>query len=141
MVTLSKTGAATHQGRSGVVVDGLDAVVASFFKEAVTVAPKAAVAVVKSANKAAERMRNTVPIGPPRLHVLNSITSDQTPTVEGLGRVYADAGPDSRADEGAFVARFLEHGTIKMPPQPVVRPAGDQTLPEFEDDMRRLPSL
>lgn len=141
MVTLSSMGQTSHSGRKGaVVVDGLDAVVGSFIREAVTVGPKAGAVAVRSADKAAQRMRNTVPIGPPDLHVLNSITSDQTPHIQG-GAVYADAGPDPRADEGAFVARFLEYGTVKQAPRPFMGPAADQTFPEFVDTVKRLPSL
>ena len=53
-------------------------------------------------------------------------------------RPTADAGPDPRADESAFVARFLEHGTVKMSPQPFVGPAADQTFPEFAKDIANL---
>lgn len=136
MVTRSSTSTASH----GAVVDGADQVVRSFLREAVTIAPKAAAVTVAVAAKAAQRMRNRVPIGPPTLHVLNSITSDTTPNKAGAG-VYADAGPDPTADAGAFVGRFLEHGTVKMAPRPFVGPAGDETLPEFIEAMRKLPGL
>lgn len=140
MVTYGGSSQASHTGSRGLVVDGADLLVKSFIREALTAAPKAGAVVVKHAGKAAERMRNRVPIGPPTRHVLNSITADQAPTVTA-GGVYADAGPDPTADEGAFVARFLEHGTIHMTPRPFVGPSGDETLPELVDDIRRLPSL
>lgn len=137
----SRTSTASHTGtRGGLVVDGVDLIVSDFMREANTVRPRAERVVVKHADKAAQRMRNNVPIGPPTLHVLNSITSDQRATTDGT-RVWADAGPDPSADEGAFVARFLEHGTVHMGPQPFVGPAGDATLPEFVTDVRGLPNL
>lgn len=137
----SRSSVASHTGtRGGVVVDGVDLVVSDFMREAVEVRPRAERVVVHHADKAAQRMRNRVPIGPPTLHVLNSITSDQHATTDGI-RVWADAGPDPTADEGAFVARFLEHGTVHQPPQPFVGPSGDETLPEFVDDIRGLPKL
>lgn len=137
----SGSSAARHTGtRGGVVVDGVDLIVSDFMREATEVRPRAERVVTKHADKAAQRMRNRVPIGPPTLHVLNSITSDQHATTDGF-RVWADAGPDPTADEGAFVSRFLEHGTVNQAPQPFVGPAGDETLPEFVDDVRGLPNL
>ena len=45
--------------------------------------------------------------------------------ISGLtGRVTIDAD--------AFYWHFLEYGTVKMPARPVIRPAGDAELPEFE---------
>lgn len=128
---------ATHQGGSGIVVDGVDAVTAMFTRKATTIRPKAGVVAVQHAAKAAQRMRDTVAIGPDPHHVLDSITEDTRPTFERT-TVYADAGPDPRADIGAFVARFLEHGTVNMAPQPFVGPAADQTFPEFSKDIGRL---
>lgn len=136
-----RTNIASHTGtKGGMVVDGVDHIVRDFTREANTIRPRAGAVVVKHAGKAAERMRNTVPIGPPTLHVLNSITADQKPTIDGHG-VYADAGPDPEADAGAFVARFLEHGNVHQAPQPFVGPAGDATVPEFVDDLKALPNL
>lgn len=129
---------ATRSGvRGGVVVEGLDAVVRDFTRKAATLQPAAGAATVRAAGRAAERMRNTVPIGPPELHVLDSITADQTPNFD-LGGPYADAGPDMEAGEGAFVARFLENGTVKMSPRPFAGPAADKTIPEFVADVDQL---
>ncbi len=126
-----------HQGGSGFVVDGVDAVQSMFTRKAATIRPQAGVVAVRHAAKAAQRMRDTVPIGPDPHHVLDSITEESRPTVDRT-TVYADAGPDPRADEGAFVARFLEHGTVKQAPQPFVGPAADKTFPEFVKDLAKL---
>lgn len=128
---------ASHQGVSGIVVDGVDEVTSMFTRKATTIRPQAGVVAVRHAAKAAQRMRDTVAIGPDPGHVLDSITEDTRPTFHRT-EVYADAGPDPRADESAFVARFLEHGTVKMAPQPFVGPAADRTFPDFADDIAKL---
>lgn len=141
MVTFSRISQATHQGvKGGVVVDGLDALVQSFTREAAEARQRAEKVVVDNAARMADRMRKNVPLGPPALHVRDSITSDHTATGTGRG-VYADAGADPRADAGAFVGRFLEHGTVKMSPRPWAGPAADETLPEFLRDIKGLPKL
>lgn len=132
---------ATHEGtRGGIVVDGLDLLVSSFTREADQVRGRAEDLVVDYAAKAADRMRSTVAIGPPDVHVVDTITSDTHATKDGRA-VYADAGPDEDAGEGAFVARFLEHGTVHMGPQPFVGPAADYITPGFDRDVHRLPRL
>lgn len=128
---------ASHESRSGIIVDGVDAVVTRFTRDAASIRPQAGAVVVHHAERAAQRMRDTVAIGPDPHHVLDSITADTRPTIDRT-EVYADAGPDPRADEGAFVARFLEHGTVKQAPQPFVGPAADRTIPEFIRDIGRL---
>lgn len=133
---------ASHIGtRGGIVVDGLDAVVRDFTRKAATLQVEAGREVVRHADRAAQRMRNTVPIGPPELHVLDSITADQRPSIDPTVGIYADCGPDPAANAGAFVARFLERGTVHMEPRPFVGPAADQTLPEFERAIGRLGDL
>lgn len=130
--------AASHTGtRGGIVLDGLDEVVSMFTRKAATIRPAAGAVTVRHAGKVAQRMRDTVAIGPDPHHVLDSITSDERPTFDRT-TVYADAGPDPRADEGAFVARFLEHGTVRQAPQPFVGPAADRTVPEFLKDLGRI---
>lgn len=128
---------ASHQGVSGIVVDGTDEITSMFTRKATTIRPAAGVVAVKHAAKAAQQMRDTVAIGPDPHHVLDSITEDDRPTFHRT-EVWADAGPDPRADEGAFVARFLENGTVKQAPQPFVGPAADRTFPEFAKDIGRL---
>lgn len=130
----------TKGSKGGFVIDGVDEVASRFMFMAATARPAAGAVAVASAAIAAERMRGRVPVGPPTLHVKDSITSDPTPTITAQG-AYADAGPDSRANDGAFVARFLEHGTVHMAPRPFVGPAGDETLPEFIDAIKKLPGL
>lgn len=141
MVTTNRTSRSTRAGsKGGVVFDGLDAVVMSFGRESIEAPIKAGVAVVKYAKKANERMRNRVPIGPDDWHVLNSLTADETPSFDGKG-IYADAGPDPAADEGAFVARFLEEGTVKQGPTPFIAPSVDETVPEFVKAIKDIPGL
>lgn len=123
--------------RGGVVIEGLDLVVSEFTRKAATLQPAAGAAVVRFAGKAAERMRNRVPIDEGDL--LNSVTADQTPTV-GDGGVYADAGPDL-AIKGGFKGHMIENGTVKMGPQPFAGPAADETFPEFEDAIKHLGDL
>lgn len=134
----ARTSQATRAGTSGAVVEGLDILVRDFTREADTVRDRAKRTVVAHAANAAQRMRDTVAID--QGDVLDSITADRTATVEGA-TVYADAGPDMDENREAFVARFLETGTVKMPPKPFVAPAGDATIPEFERDMDGLPNL
>lgn len=117
--------------------EGLDRVVSTFTRKATAIRPEAGAVAVRHAAKAAERMRNRVPIGPEPWHVLNSITEDEEPTFDRT-TVYADAGPDPAADPGAFVARFLENGTVRQAPQPFAGPAADETFPEFARDIGRL---
>lgn len=141
MPTFGSTRRATRpggDGRTGIVVEGVDVAVASFIREAVTIGPKAGDVVVALADRAAQRMRNRVHIDEGEL--LDSITSDQMPSRDGLG-VYADAGPDPAADSGAFKAHFWEHGTVKMAPDPFAGPSGDETAPELFEAIKRLPSL
>lgn len=120
-----------------IVLEGVDGVVSMFGRKAETIRPKAGAVAVRHAAKAAQRMRDIVPIGPDPLHVIESITSDDRPTFNRT-EVYADAGPDPRADEGAFVARFLESGTVKQAPTPFVGPTADRQFPEFAKDIARL---
>lgn len=142
MVTFSRTQQATRagaDGRTAFVVEGVDVLVASFTREAVTIAPKAGAVVVAGASRAAQRMKDRVHIDEGDL--LDSITADQKPTAQGLG-VYADAGPSEAANaEGAFKGPFFENGTVKMPPDPFAGPAADETGPEVFEAIKRLPSL
>ena len=129
---------AGHQGSGGFVVDGIDEVVRDFTFRAVAVQPAAAKVVVSSAEKLAQKMRDLVPVD--EGDVLDSITSDSHATIDGSG-VYADAGPDPAANKHAFIARFLEHGTVKMAPRPFIQPAADQTLESFGAAMKAIASL
>jgi HK97 gp10 family phage protein len=136
--TRSSSSQASRIGtRGGVVIEGLDLVVSDFTRKAATLQPAVGAATVRYAAKAAERMRNRVPIDEGDL--LNSVTADQTPTF-GDGGVYADAGPDL-AIKGGFKGHLIEHGTVKMGPQPFVGPAADETFPEFEDAIKHLGDL
>lgn len=118
-------------------IDGLDRVTTMFDRKAATIRPRAGKVAVDHAEKAAQGMRDVVAIGPDPHHVLNSITSDSRPTFRRT-EVYADAGPDPRADPGAYVARFLEGGTVKQAPQPFVGPTADRTFPGFARDIAGL---
>lgn len=140
MVTFGSSRQSTRSAArgSGIVIEGDDLLVQQFTREAVTARPKAGAVVVLFAGKAAERMRSRVPIDEGDL--LDSITADKTPTLSPMG-AYADAGPDPSANPGAFKGHMIERGTVKMGPRPFVGPAGDETLPEFVEAMKRLPSL
>jgi HK97 gp10 family phage protein len=128
----SRTSQASRAGtRGGVVVEGVDALVRDITRKAATIAPLAGKAVVDSAGRAAQRMRDKVPID--EGDTLGSITSDSTASPSPAG-VYADAGPEH------FVARFLENGTVHMSPRPFVGPAADLTVPELEQALRDLGS-
>lgn len=118
-------------------IDGLEHVTSMFTRKAATIRPLAGAVAVKHAANVARRMRDRVPIGPEPWHVLNSITEDDEPTFDRT-TVYADAGPDPAADPGAFVARFIENGTVKQAPQPFAGPAADATFPEFLRDLKGL---
>lgn len=136
MATFSRRTTATRTGaRNTVLVTGVDGVVSSFTRKAALIAPAAAAATVTYAGKAAGMMRDLVPID--QGDVLDSITADRAPTTNG-GQVYADAGPDPRANKAAFVARFLEAGTVKMAPRPFVGPTADRIVPEFQTAIARL---
>lgn len=119
-------------------IDGLDQLVKRLSWQATTIRPKAGAAALAAATKAAERMRDRVPIDEGDL--LDSITVDPTPTITG-GGAYVDVGPDRTANPGAFKAHFHERGTVKMGPTPFVGPAGDETLPEFVAAMKKLSDL
>lgn len=121
--------------RPGVVVEGVDAVVRDLTRRADVIAPAVAGVTVQFAERLAQRMRDLAPVL--EGDVLDSITADDRVTKAGSS-VYADAGPDPSANDQAFVARFLEHGTVKMAPQPFVGPAADAVLPEYERALRAL---
>jgi len=136
--TRSSSSQATRIGtRGGVVIEGLDLVVSDFTRKAVTLQPLASAAVVRFAGKAAQKMRDRVPIDEGDL--LNSITADNTPSTDGQG-VYADAGPELSI-KGGFKGHLIEHGTVKMGPQPFAGPAADDLFPEFEDAIKHLGDL
>lgn len=120
-----------------IIIEGDDDTIAMFTRKAATIRPAAGAVAIRHAGKVAQRMRDTVAIGPDPHHVLDSITEDTRATFERT-TVYADAGPDPAADPGAFVARFLERGTVKQAPRPFAGPAADRTFPEFFDDLKRL---
>ena len=121
---------ATRPGvKGGIVVEGVNAVARVWQRKAITMPAEAGAAVVKAAGRAAERMRQRVPVRSRKTQ--QSITADRTPSI-GEGGVYADAGPTW------FVARFLERGTVKMSPRPFVRPATDETIPELVRELGRI---
>lgn len=138
MVTFSRTSQATRAGKSGLVVDGVDVVVQQFTREALSSSARASAVVVTYAEKAANRMRATVPVDQGDL--LDSISADRQATIED-GSVFAEAGPDLDENPAAFVARFIENGTVKMSPRPFAGPAADGVLPDFERAMRALSGL
>lgn len=126
---------ATFSSRTAITVDGIDATVRSFTLKAAAMRSLSGAVVVKIADRAADRMREDVPIDEGDL--LDSITADTSPTFTGLS-VYADAGPSRAANPGAFKAPWIEHGTVKMSPQPFAGPAADRVLPELEVALRAL---
>jgi len=138
MATFSRTQQSSRQGTKGVVIEGLDAIVQDFTREADTIRNRAERTVVEYAEKAAQQMRDRVPVD--EGDVLDSITSDNKASREGFG-VYADAGPDPRANKAAFVSRFLEHGTVNMGAKPFVAPSADHVLPDFAKAIRDLSKL
>jgi hypothetical protein len=145
MVTFSRTQQATRAGtprRAGakptIVVEGLDAIVQQFTREAAETLPRAADVVVTFSGKVANRMRATVPVD--QGDVLDSISADGKATIEP-GGIYAEAGPDRDENLGAFVAPFLVNGTVKMPPRWDIQSAADETLSEFERAIRNLSRL
>lgn len=130
---MATIGAATHAGsRGGIVIDGVDALITDFTYKAARIQGQAGDVAVKHADIAAQHMRTHVSIDSG--DTLESISSDQKPTNAG-GAVYADAGADW------FVARFLEHGTVRMGPRPFVGPAADATIPGFIADIERIGGL
>ena len=131
----SKRGASSGRASGGVVVEGVDAVVRDFTRAADTIRPRSADVVVEFAAEAAEIQRDLVPVD--QGDVKDSITSDSNASFYGR-QVFADAGPDPRKNPEAFVARFLEHGTVKMPPRPFVDPSATQILPKFAAAIRDL---
>lgn len=135
MLRTSRTSTSSRQGNTGIVVEGLDSVVTEFSRKADRIRPQAATVVVKAAERAAERIRDRVPIDEGDL--LDSITADQRATFEGSS-VYADAGPDPAANAKAFVGPMIEHGTVKMGPRPFVAPAERETSPEFAAALKAL---
>lgn len=139
MATFSRTQTASRTGAGGaVVVEGVDAIVAEFTREAASVGDRANKMVVEYAKKAADRMRDIVPVQSG--DVRSSITSDPAAS-RSENQIYAEAGPDKVANSQAFVARYLEFGTSKMSPRPFVFPAADRVLPEFERAMKNLSKL
>jgi len=126
---------ATRQGGSGIVVEGIDATVTHYTRKAALLRAQAGAVAVNAADRAAQRMRNRVPVDEGDL--LDSITADRKPTFDGTA-VYADAGPDPDANPKAFVGPLIEHGTVKMGPRPFVQPAGEETLPEFVAALKAL---
>lgn len=137
-MAVTRTVASRAGKRGGIVVEGLDETVRAFTRHAATVTPMLGAIVTRHAAKAAQRMRDRVPVD--EGDVLESITSDDRPTIDA-GRVYADAGPDPAANRQAFVARFLEYGTVKMPPRPFLGPAADETVPELVRDVKAAVKL
>ena len=99
MPTLRSTRGASHTGvKGGVVMDGVDAVVRDFTREADQVGGRADRVVVEYAAKADQLMRDTVAVD--QGDVLDSITSDSHAHHDIAGAVYADAGPDPEGQPG-----------------------------------------
>lgn len=137
MPTFSYVSTSTRRGHSTKrkewVVEGVDVVVQSFTTKAATIRPKAEAIAVKYAREAADAMlRNTN-----AARVKQAITADAhaTRTVTGF---YADAGPDKRVSNQAFIAHFLEYGTVKHGPKPFARPAADEVQPKFLDALKKI---
>lgn len=124
---------ATRTSKRAVVVEGFDVVASSFERDASTIRSRAARTVLEHARQAADEMRTLT--GSSR--VAESITSDTEASSTPTG-VYADAGPDRRKSNQAFIARFLERGTVKMAPQPFAQPASDRVAPAFARAVREL---
>jgi hypothetical protein len=136
MLRTSRTTSATRTGSGGgIVVEGLDAVVSQFARKAGQLPLGAGAAAVAAAKAAADVQRRLVPIDEGDL--LDSITADERPTIDA-GSVHADAGPDPAANPGAFKGPLIEHGTVKMSPQPFVGPSADEAMPTFERALRNL---
>lgn len=110
-------------------IEGIDALVRDLTFAAAKVRPEAGKVVVDQAERAAQKMRDRVPIDSGM--TLESVTADNHPTVAGNG-VSAEAGPEW------FVGKFLEEGTAKMGPQPFAEPAMTDQLPEFVRAMNDL---
>lgn len=123
---------------SAITAEGLDVLVNDITRDAITIRPRAALLVVEQVGQMAQKMRDRVPVKEGNL--LDSITADQHATFDGTG-VYADAGPDPAANDEAFVGPMIEKGTVKMGPQPFMRPAADLQVPVFVAALRKLPSL
>lgn len=122
---------ASHMGRSGIVVEGVDAVVKEFTFHAETVKPAAAALVLYHAEQTAETARQLVPVGQGKTR--DSITADRHIESHSYGNeVAAEVGPTW------FVGRLLEYGTVHMSPRPFLGPATDTQIPEFERDMDKL---
>jgi hypothetical protein len=127
-VSTSRRGAAR-----GIVVDGADVVAAAFDRDASTIRPKAEAVVVEFARRAAAGMieRTT------SQRVKESITADNSATTTRTG-VHADAGPDRRVSNQAFIARFLEHGTVHHAPREFAQPTADELAKPFGDAIAEL---
>lgn len=110
-------------------VEGLDALVRDITYAADRIRPEAGKAIVEQVADLAQKMRDTVPVD--EGDVLDSITEDTAATIDGDG-VWAEAGPDKEANPQAFVARFLEDGTVKMSPRSFVEPSLARQIPDLE---------
>lgn len=110
-------------------VEGTDVLARGFAIRAARLQPAVELTVVTFAERAAQKMRDRVPIDTGGL--LGSIDADDTAQRDASG-VYADAGPE------LFTARFIERGTVKMPPRPFAGPTADELAVPFEAAMEGL---
>lgn len=134
--TATRTGVARRAGaKPPIVVEGVDVLTRAFTSAAVAATVDASALVITTAEKAANHMRANVPVD--EGNVLDSISADRIATVD-VGGVCAEAGPDLDENPAAFVARYLENGTVKMSPRPFVGPAADHVAPDFERGLERL---
>lgn len=109
-----------------VTITGFDELVDAIEGEVDRIRHRAPKVVEKHIEEMAQKMRDHVPVGEGT--TLESITADEHAAVDG-NLIWAEAGPEW------FVGRFIEHGTVKMPPRPFVDPAADGVLGAFGADL------
>lgn len=127
-VSTSRRGAAR-----GIVIDGADVVASAFTSAASEIRAKTSSVVVEFAGLAEDKMYQHTN----SRRVAESLTADSAAT-DTPTSVYAEAGPDPRVSNQAFIARFLEYGTPRHPPQPFAMPAADELAGPFGEAIAKL---